>query len=207
MIALYGMLDSPFVRRVAISLSLYELPFEHYPLSVFKDYQEFKKINPVVKAPTLKLDNGVVLMDSSLILSYFESIVPAEKRLMPLSTPLFAKHLHQIGLALTACEKGVQISGEINRRPVEQQSSIWLDRNTEQLLAAFQSLEMLISSQNHDFSQTSQMISQADITTVVAWSYTQYRLANRVEIQKFPHLHQLANTLENLPIFKKNPIE
>lgn len=53
MIALYGMLDSPFVRRVAISLSLYELPFEHYPLSVFKDYQEFKRLIQSLKRPRL----------------------------------------------------------------------------------------------------------------------------------------------------------
>jgi len=33
---LIGMLDSPFVRRVAISLRLLDLPFEHRFLSVFR---------------------------------------------------------------------------------------------------------------------------------------------------------------------------
>ena len=47
---LIGMLDSPFVRRVAISLQLLDLPFEHEALSVFSTFDEFHDINPVVKA-------------------------------------------------------------------------------------------------------------------------------------------------------------
>jgi glutathione S-transferase len=70
MMRLIGMLDSPYVRRVAISLTAVGIPFEHEPLSVFRTYKEFEAINPVVKAPTLVLDDGTVLMESSLILEY-----------------------------------------------------------------------------------------------------------------------------------------
>jgi glutathione S-transferase len=34
---LIGQYDSPFVRRVAIALRLYGLPFEHRPWSTFGD--------------------------------------------------------------------------------------------------------------------------------------------------------------------------
>lgn len=67
---LIGMLDSPFVRRVAIALRLLDLPYEHRPLSVFRNFEAFSLFNPMVKAPTLVLDDGTVLMDSSLILDY-----------------------------------------------------------------------------------------------------------------------------------------
>src|SRR5512140_3422131 len=80
---LLGMLDSPYVRRVAISLKLMGVAFEHRPLSVFRAYDEFRKVNPVVKAPTLVCDDGTVLMDSTLILDYIEERVVPEKRLMP----------------------------------------------------------------------------------------------------------------------------
>ena len=50
---LIGMLDSPYVRRVAISLRLLAIPFEHKAVSVFKNFEQFKQINPVVKAPSL----------------------------------------------------------------------------------------------------------------------------------------------------------
>ena len=49
---LIGMLDSPYVRRVAISLQLLGLRFEHQSLSVFSTFAAFRQINPVVKAPT-----------------------------------------------------------------------------------------------------------------------------------------------------------
>lgn len=63
-----GMLDLPYVRRVAISLQLLGLRFEHQAFSVVRTFDEFHRINPVVKAPTLASDTGVVLMDSTLIL-------------------------------------------------------------------------------------------------------------------------------------------
>lgn len=78
---LYGMLDSPYVRRVAISLDCYGAPFEHHPLSVFSDFEAFARINPVVKAPTLVLEDGTVLMDSNLILDHFEA--QASRPLLP----------------------------------------------------------------------------------------------------------------------------
>jgi glutathione S-transferase len=49
---LIGMLDSPYVRRVAISLQLLGLRFEHQSVSVFSTFEKFRSINPVVKAPS-----------------------------------------------------------------------------------------------------------------------------------------------------------
>ena len=59
---LVGMLDSPFVRRVAISLRLLGLRFEHRSVSVFRTFTQFQRMNPVVKAPTLVCDDDEVLM-------------------------------------------------------------------------------------------------------------------------------------------------
>ena len=74
---LIGMLDSPFVRRVAISLRLLGLPFEHAAISVFRGFEAFEQINPVVKAPTLVCGDGSVLMDSTLMLAYAEALPAA----------------------------------------------------------------------------------------------------------------------------------
>ena len=79
---LIGMLDSPYVRRVAISLQLLGLRFEHQSLSVFRGFAEFQGINPVVKAPTLICDDGEVLMDSTLIIEYAEALA-RPRTLMP----------------------------------------------------------------------------------------------------------------------------
>lgn len=69
---LIGMLDSPYVRRVAITLKRLDIPFEHEALSVFRTFEQFQRINPVVKAPTLICDDGTVLMDSCLIIDYLK---------------------------------------------------------------------------------------------------------------------------------------
>ncbi len=80
---LIGMLDSPYVRRVAISLKMMGLPFEHEPVSVFRHYEQFAAINPVVKAPTFVTDEGIVLMESSLILDHLERLAAPERVLTP----------------------------------------------------------------------------------------------------------------------------
>jgi len=84
---LIGMLDSPYVRRVAISMKLMGIAFEHRPISVFRTFEQFRALNPVVKAPSLICDDGAVLMDSTLILDYLESTVSAAKRLLPRDVP------------------------------------------------------------------------------------------------------------------------
>ena len=90
----------PYVRRTAISLRLLGIDFDHLPLSVFSTFDEFRAINPVVKAPTLVLDDGTVLMDSTLIIDYAEHA--SGRTLMPDSLEQRRQATAVIGLALAA---------------------------------------------------------------------------------------------------------
>lgn len=76
------MLDSPYVRRVAIFLQLLDLRFEHRSISVFSTFAQFQQIHPDVKAPSLICDDGQVLMDSMLILECAEALAGPRKRRM-----------------------------------------------------------------------------------------------------------------------------
>jgi glutathione S-transferase len=58
---LIGMFDSPFVRRVAVTLNLLEIPFEHRNWSVGKDFELIRRYNPLGRVPTLVLDDGDAL--------------------------------------------------------------------------------------------------------------------------------------------------
>ena len=196
---LVGMLDSPYVRRVAISLDLYGVAFEHQSLSVFRTFDEFSQINPVVKAPTLVLDDGTVLMDSSLILDYLEALAPADKKLLPQAPAERAHDLQVLGLALAACEKSVQIVYEHNLRPAEKLHAPWLDRISGQLLAAYGLLDKRVAGND--------TLNQASLTAAVAWSFSQYTVASVVKAEAFPNLQRLAERLEQHPAFKKYPIE
>ncbi|MCK9712295.1 glutathione S-transferase [Pseudomonas syringae pv. syringae] len=198
---LVGMLDSPYVRRVAISLDLYGVAFEHERLSVFSTYEQFAKINPVVKAPSLVLDDSTVLMDSSLILDYFESLAPPAKKLMPQQASARAQDLYLTGLALAACEKTVQIVYEHNLRPAEKLHEPWLDRVTEQLLEAYQALERRLAY------GIDEGLTQGAITTAVAWSFTQFTVATVVDANAFLNLQRHVARLEEHQAFRRHPIE
>ena len=96
------MLDSPYVRRAAISFPLLGLRFEHLSLSVFRTYDQFQRFNPVV--PSLICDVGTVIRDSTLIIKHAEAMPGKRRSLMPSGLPLRQHALRQIGLALAACE-------------------------------------------------------------------------------------------------------
>jgi len=198
---LIGMLDSPYVRRVAVSLQLLELPFVHRSISVFRTFEEFRQINPVVKAPSLVCDDGTVLMDSTLILEFAESLAAPGKSLMPATIADRQYALRIIGLALAACEKSVQIVYERNLRPAEKQHEPWLTRITGQLLAAFAALESAVS--HKPFS--SDRIDQAGITTAIAWHFAQMMVPDVVPANDFPRLKDFSLRAEKLPAFVAAP--
>lgn len=200
---LIGMLDSPYVRRVAISLQLLGLRFEHRSISVFSTFAQFQQINPVVKAPTLVCDDGEVLMDSTLILEYAETLAAPRKSLMPGAVTERQHALRVIGLALAACEKSVQIVYEHNLRPTEKLHEPWVARVTGQLLAAYEALESEL--QRRPLAVTSSTINQAGVTTAVAWHFTQQMLPGVVAPANYPGLQVFSAQAETLPEFMAAP--
>ena len=200
---LIGMLDSPYVRRVAISLQLLDLRFEHRPISVFSTFTQFQQINPVVKAPSLICDDGEVLMDSTLILEYAEALAASGRSLMPVGITERQHALRAIGLALAACEKSVQIAYERNLRPVEKRYEPWVSRVTGQLLAAYEALESELD--RRPPAVTSAAIDQAGVTIAVAWHFTQMMLPDVVDAANYPTLRKFSSQAETLAEFKAAP--
>ncbi|MBW8316094.1 MAG: glutathione S-transferase [Hydrogenophaga sp.] len=190
---LIGMLDSPYVRRVAISLQLLDLPFEHQSLSVFRTFDEFSRTNPVVKAPTLVCDDGTVLMDSTLILQYAEAL--AGRSLLPAEPQVLARSLCTVGLALAACEKAVQIVYEHGLRPADKLHQPWLNRVTGQLLSACDGLEQAMPTG----------MDQAGVSTAVAWEFIQKMVPDVVPAARYPRLVAFSLAAEGLPAFRAAP--
>ena len=200
---LIGMLDSPYVRRVAVSLQLLGLRFEHQPVSVFSTFSQFQKINPVVKAPSLVCDDGVVLMDSTLILQYAEAMAAPRASLMPRGTAELKRSLRITGLALAACEKSVQIVYEHELRPSEKLHQPWLSRVTGQLLAAYGALEAELTHQPLAASRAG--IDQAGVSTAIAWHFTQQMLPQVVLAANYPALQAFSREAEALREFLAAP--
>ncbi len=196
------MLDSPYVRRVAVSLQLLGLRFEHQSLSVFRTFPQFREINPVVKAPTLVSDDGEVLMDSTLILEYAEALA-RPRSLMPFELRELQRALRTIGLALAACDKSVQIIYEHELRPPEKLHEPWVTRVTGQLLAAYDALEEEVT--RRPIAVTRSAIGQAEVSAAVAWHFTQQVLPEVVPAVRFPSLAAFSATAEALPEFMAAP--
>lgn len=200
---LIGMLDSPYVRRVAICLKLLKLDFEHASISVFSTYDQFAQINPVVKAPTLIADNGSTVMDSSVILQYLATLAGPGQRLFPTVPDDALRAARLTGLALAACEKSIQIVYERNLRPVEKQHEPWLERVRAQMLAAYAELEREVAAATLPVEQD--QFDAADVTVAVSWRFTQMMLPEIVDKAAYPHLQAFSTLAEDLPVFVDTP--
>lgn len=199
---LIGMLDSPYVRRVAITLQQLGLPFEHEPLSVFRTFEAFSRINPVVKAPTLVCDDGTVLMDSNLIIAYAE-VLARPRTLWPADPAALARELRQVGLALAVMEKAVQRIYEDGLRPSEKRHEPWVARVMGQLQAALDALEAELPRAPLD--ADAQRIGQAGISVAVAWDFTRRMLPQAAPAAHYPQLAAFSAAAEALPAFRAAP--
>src|SRR6201985_2747810 len=78
---LIGQYDSPFVRRVAIAMRLYGIAYEQKPWSTFGDGETIAPYNPLRRVPTLVLDKGEALIESTAILAYLDEIARDQDKL------------------------------------------------------------------------------------------------------------------------------
>jgi glutathione S-transferase len=200
---LIGMLDSPYVRRVAIALIMAKTTFIHRPISLFRHIDQFSKFNPLLKAPTLLTDDGVTLMDSSVILDYLAGLDPRIAALTPATAP--EPHrlpaLRATALALTVMEKAVQRHYESMLRSAEKQDGPWIDRVTGQLTAGLSALDVELPGSGWIAGE----LGVADITTVCAFGFTHSLLADVIDTGRYPNLGAFSARAEALPAFRAAP--
>jgi len=202
---LVGMPDSPYVRRCAISMKLMGVPFEHQQVSVFRHFDRFRSINPVVKAPSLVCDDGTVLMDSTLIVDYLEHVVAPAKRLTPANGTERQEALRLIGLGLAACDKCVQIVYEKEQRPEDKRHGPWLERVVGQANAAFGELEKA-AARARPWLQGGEL-NAADVVVACAWRFGQYYDSKEVPAAQYPALVAYSQRAEALPEFASTPLD
>jgi len=200
---LIGMLDSPYVRRCAVSMKLMGVAFEHRSLSVFRTYAEFSKVNPVVKAPTLVCDDGTVLMDSTLILDYVESTVAPGERLMPQAVAPRQAALRAIGLSLAATDKVVSMIYEKEQRPPERRHQAWVDRANGQVKAALDAMEP-IAAKAQPWMGGDRM-NAADVMAACMWRFIHLRPYTALPAGSYPALAALSQRAEALAEFASFP--
>lgn len=201
---LLGLYDSPFVRRVAITMQLYGIPYEHVSLSVFRHMDAMRPLNPLFKVPMLTLPDGETLYESAYLLDYLDELAVARgvAPLTPRSGPERRQVQQTMALAIVATEKAVAIEYE-RKRPSELQWPDWSSRLRGQMR---QALAMLAAGRSGDF-LIGDRLTQADITTAVGIGFVRYVLPHEWPDGEYPALEQLAERLEASEAFKAVPID
>src|SRR6201999_3366515 len=122
---LVGQYDSPYTRRVAISMMVLGIPYEHDTRSVFGDFDSMRRTNPLGRIPSLILEGGEVLIDSAAILDHLDETVGPERALLPRGGAARREALRRIALANGAVDK---IGGGRNyERLIRPQQYRWPD--------------------------------------------------------------------------------
>jgi glutathione S-transferase len=196
---LIGQYDSPFVRRVGIALRLYGLPFEHRPWSVFGDGDKLRALNPLMRVPTLVLDDGFVLTDSHMMLDYLDSLVPPREALFPRAEPARHRALKVAALGTGLAEKAVALfyEGVFHRPP----SAAWRSRCTLQIGSVLAALEAERARQTTPFWFA--RLTHADIALTCALRFVTDAHPGIFTESEHPALTRYAAEMGQLPVFSE----
>jgi len=197
---LIGMFDSPFVRRVAITMKLLNLAFEHGNWSVGKDFEQIRKYNPLGRVPALVLDDGEVIIESSAILDYLDERAGSQAY-MPRSGAERRHALHIMVTASGAAEKGVSIVYESAFRPPEKRHQPWVDRCRAQVHGGLLQLEKMCESRSGQW-LIGHSIMQPDISVTCVATFLKDTLQLNEGNAPYPALWAHVQRCEGLPEFK-----
>ncbi|MCP3466368.1 MULTISPECIES: glutathione S-transferase family protein [unclassified Bradyrhizobium] len=195
---LIGVNRSPFTRRVAITLKIYEVPFEQRPLSGFGDRDKVLASNPLGRIPALVLDDGETLVDSNAIIDHLDEMYGRHRALTPAAGRDRRAVQKVAALMMGACEKGLQAAYERNHRPPEKLHQPWIDDCMAQMTNALATIDAMIE-QGSPYLLLGRL-TQADVTAFVA-----ERLARGLGIDtaaRMPRLRELAKRLADEDTFR-----
>ena len=197
---LIGMFDSPYVRRVAISLSLLGHGFEHRNWSVGRDFDRIREYNPQGRVPTLVLDSGEALIESAMILDHLDQQAGAQAALLPPTGAPRRQAQALIALATGAVDKGILMVMERVFRPEEKRHEPFLERCRVQIHGALAELERQCAAREGGW-LVGEAMSQADIT--LACNVTYLGEAVPIDLSAYPALQAHVERCEALPVFRQ----
>lgn len=204
---LIGQYDSPFVRRVAVTLQHYDMPYKRRVISVYGDFERMLAVNPLGKVPALLLDSGEVLVDSQMILDHLDEAAGPERALTPPAGAARRHVLRRIAVALGMAEKAVALRVELFRRAPGTTDPAWAGRLEQQILTSLGWLEGEAPgvSETADPWLSGRRMMQDDVTAATAHCFLANKLPELIARQACPKLERLAARCEALPCFQAVP--
>jgi glutathione S-transferase len=184
---LLGRFQSPFVRRVATTLRLYNLPFEHVPWATVADAESLRRFNPVGRVPVLVLDDGEALIDSSVILDHLDTLVSPEVALIPRTGAERRRVMSTLGLVLAVADKYVAVFYELNKRPETHVWAPWREHLEGQIASGLWALDAACVGPRLFGGR----LTQADVALVVVLEAMRFDLPQLVPVGRYPKLDAL----------------
>jgi glutathione S-transferase len=197
---LIGQYDSPFVRRTAIALRLYGLAFEHRPWSTFGDADKIAPYNPLRRVPTLVLDGGEALIESTAILDYLDELVGPGKAMIAENGEARRRHLKIAALGSGLADKAVSLIYERVLR--KDQLKLWVQRCEAQISGVLEVLEKARAAVTTPY-WFGERIGHADIMVACALRFTGEGHPHLFNATRYPALSAHAAACEALPPFRE----
>lgn len=197
---LIGQFDSPFVRRVGIALTLYDMPFEHRPWSVFGDADRIAPFNPLRRVPTLLLDDGELLIESGAILDAVDQIVGPTRALIPAHGRARRAALKVCALATGLADKAVSLVYE--RVLHETTSDVWIARCRSQVCGVLDVLETDRAGRPAGW-WFGEALGHADIAAACALRFLREAHGDVFDLSRWPALEAHGARCEALPAFER----
>ena len=196
---LIGQYDSPFVRRVAIALRRYDLPYEHRPWSVWADADKLGRINPLRRVPTLLLDDGSVLVESWAILEALDEMVGPERSLLPRTGLVRREGLRLCALSTGLGDKAVSLFYEPLLRATP--SEIWIARCKRQIVDTLDVLEV-DRSRRATLYWLGDSLTHADVAVACVLRFTSEAHPGLFDERRWPNLAAHSARCEALEEFR-----
>lgn len=193
---LLGRYLSPYTRRVAVSLKLLDMPFEHRPITAWHNLDEVRQYNPAGRIPALILDDGEVIFDSSAILDHLDHLAGPGRALLPFDEPQRRADLRLLAVALGAMDKAAAARYELVMRPPETLHQPWLDHNLGQVRSGLRWLEGHFAGAPEGAAP-----GQTVITTVVLYDFLGIALPDRLDMGDFAALAALSRRWNRVGAF------
>jgi glutathione S-transferase len=192
---LVGQYDSPYVRRVAVSLRVLGFTYEHDTRSVFADFDAMRQVNPLGRIPSLVLDDGEVLIDSAAILDWLDQEVGPGRALIPADGAERRRALRLIALATGAIDKIGAATYERIVRPAACRWPEWIERCRVQGTGAIAALAA-------EPWPAGKSLEQAQVTTACMIRYVRMADPEALPPGRHPSLDALSERCEALPAFQ-----
>lgn len=201
---LVGRYRSPFTRRVAITLRLYGLDYEHRPIAPLADLEPVQALNPVGRVPALILDDGEVLFESAAIIDYLDELAGPDRACTPARGAERRQVQRLVALAIGVTEKAVAVVYERNQRPVEKRHEPWIARCQGQVTMGLTALEQAVTPKAW---LVGDKITQADISVGVMYDFVRLMVPELLPTGRYPNLDAFAARCAELPAFAETQPE